>query len=397
MSSYKIKVNNEAESKEAQELFFQLRYEKGVCSLGGYPAIIVTTKSWATENYCSTRALGLNNPAHENHKEITLPELRDLVVLKRNDVEDATHIGKSGSQYYLGANSYFWDGMKWDQRDFSNLGHLKPIEKTMKEYLVPNNGGYRVAVQDAGLPIAEDWVAIPEGAECAILVPDNIIYFWKSNLFIGGIREDWVDMGIGYDANWYLSTVDGSKIIWQRATQPEELPFIDDEPKVETASGYQLDVVGQNTYGSRSRENGESDESYRQYLMRFKTNQPKSLNDQYAEIEQVRQAIKVKSGSDSDHAIDAMSFGFMGVSEDTSQAQQQNSSAWDVQIGGDHYKQFQIQPMQFALENKLDAAQQNVIKYIMRHSFKNGKQDLEKAKHYIDLMIEFYYGENKNN
>lgn len=93
-----------------------------------------------------------------------------------------------------------------------------------------------------------------------------------------------------------------------------------------------------------------------------------TLNDQYAEIEQVRQHKK----------------------------HERNSSAWDVQVGGDHYKQFQIQPMQFALENKLDAAQQNVIKYIMRHSFKNGKQDLEKAKHYIDLMIEFYYGENNN-
>lgn len=72
-------------------------------------------------------------------------------------------------------------------------------------------------------------------------------------------------------------------------TQPEELPFIDDEPKIETASGYQLDIVGQNTYGSRSRESGEIDTSYRQYLMNFKIDQSKSLNDQYAEIEQVRQ------------------------------------------------------------------------------------------------------------
>ena len=71
-------------------------------------------------------------------------------------------------------------------------------------------------------------------------------------------------------------------------TQPEELPFIDDEPKIETATGYQLDVVGKNTYGSRSRESGESDTSYRQYLMNFKIDQSKSLNDQYAEIEQVR-------------------------------------------------------------------------------------------------------------
>ena len=42
-----------------------------------------------------------------------------------------------------------------------------------------------------------------------------------------------------------------------------------------------------------------------------------TLNDQYAEIEQVRQAVKVKSGSDSDHAADAMSYGFMGGIEAT--------------------------------------------------------------------------------
>ena len=39
----------------------------------------------------------------------------------------------------------------------------------------------------------------------------------------------------------------------------------------------------------------------------------RSINDQYAEIEQVRQAIKVESGSDSDHALDAMSFSLMGA------------------------------------------------------------------------------------
>lgn len=52
-----------------------------------------------------------------------------------------------------------------------------------------------------------------------------------------------------------------------------------------------------------------------------------TLNDQYAEIEQVRQAIKVKSGSDSDHALDAMSFGLMGLSADANHAQQQTIEA----------------------------------------------------------------------
>ena len=68
------------------------------------------------------------------------------------------------------------------------------------------------------------------------------------------------------------------------------------------------------------------------------------------------------------------------------------ASQWDIQVGGDHYKSMKIQPAQFALENKLDYCQANAIKYICRHESKNGKQDLEKAKHYIDLLIEHYYG-----
>lgn len=66
-------------------------------------------------------------------------------------------------------------------------------------------------------------------------------------------------------------------------------------------------------------------------------------------------------------------------------------SAWDTQVGGDHYKKYKIQPMLFALENNLNPLQHSVLKYIMRHEDKNGKQDLEKAKHYIDLMIAHYY------
>lgn len=68
------------------------------------------------------------------------------------------------------------------------------------------------------------------------------------------------------------------------------------------------------------------------------------------------------------------------------------SVALDVQIGGDHYKNMKIQPVEFALANGLDFCQGSAIKYILRHAEKGGKQDLEKAKHFIDLMIQHYYG-----
>lgn len=64
-------------------------------------------------------------------------------------------------------------------------------------------------------------------------------------------------------------------------------------------------------------------------------------------------------------------------------------NALDVQVGGDHYKTMKIQPMEFSMANGLDACQHTVIKYVTRFRTKGGVQDLEKAKHVIDMLIEF--------
>jgi len=71
-----------------------------------------------------------------------------------------------------------------------------------------------------------------------------------------------------------------------------------------------------------------------------------------------------------------------------------NKSALDIQISGDHYKKFKIQPVTFIQENNLSYMQGNVIKYITRYKDKNGKEDLEKVKHYVDLLIEHEYPED---
>jgi hypothetical protein len=64
---------------------------------------------------------------------------------------------------------------------------------------------------------------------------------------------------------------------------------------------------------------------------------------------------------------------------------------WDKQIGGSHYQKFKIQPSKFVIDNKLLYPEGCVIKYIIRHSRKNGKEDLLKAKHFIDMIIERDY------
>ena len=69
-----------------------------------------------------------------------------------------------------------------------------------------------------------------------------------------------------------------------------------------------------------------------------------------------------------------------------------NLNAFDIQIGGDHYKHYAIQPLQFIEANKLSFAEGCVVKYLMRYKEKGGIEDLKKAKHYIDLIIESEYG-----
>lgn len=67
-------------------------------------------------------------------------------------------------------------------------------------------------------------------------------------------------------------------------------------------------------------------------------------------------------------------------------------SSKDVQVGGKHYL-MPVQPIDFIEKNNLTFAQGNVIKYITRYKLKNGKEDLLKAKHYIDLILEREYPE----
>ena len=67
--------------------------------------------------------------------------------------------------------------------------------------------------------------------------------------------------------------------------------------------------------------------------------------------------------------------------------------AYDKQIGGSHYKKLKIQPSEFINKNKILFAEGNAIKYICRHADKGGKEDLKKAKHYIDMIIERDYAE----
>lgn len=69
-------------------------------------------------------------------------------------------------------------------------------------------------------------------------------------------------------------------------------------------------------------------------------------------------------------------------------AEDVNMSAKDTQVGGSHYQKLAIQPIDYILQNHLGYCEANVVKYITRWKDKNGVEDLQKAKHYIDILIE---------
>lgn len=63
-------------------------------------------------------------------------------------------------------------------------------------------------------------------------------------------------------------------------------------------------------------------------------------------------------------------------------------TALDIQIDGRHYKDLPIQPAEYIHANALGYMEGNVVKYVSRWRKKNGINDLLKAKHYIELLIE---------
>lgn len=62
--------------------------------------------------------------------------------------------------------------------------------------------------------------------------------------------------------------------------------------------------------------------------------------------------------------------------------------AADIQVGGNHYKKFRIQPAEFCIVNNLNGGLYNVLKYVMREK-ENRLEDLAKAGHVLQLLMQF--------
>jgi len=69
-------------------------------------------------------------------------------------------------------------------------------------------------------------------------------------------------------------------------------------------------------------------------------------------------------------------------------------SALDKQPGGSHYKKYKIQPVEYTVANNLSFLAGNVIKYVTRYKDKGGAEDIRKAMHYLELILQFEYPAN---
>lgn len=69
-------------------------------------------------------------------------------------------------------------------------------------------------------------------------------------------------------------------------------------------------------------------------------------------------------------------------------AEKNPTTALDVQIGGNHYKKYAYQPIEFAVDANLSYIHGAIIKYIVRYEDKNGVEDIKKVIHYCELAIE---------
>jgi hypothetical protein len=71
----------------------------------------------------------------------------------------------------------------------------------------------------------------------------------------------------------------------------------------------------------------------------------------------------------------------------------EKQKALDTQIAGSHYKDMAIQPLEFCQRNRIPFCESNVIKYCCRHRTKNGKEDILKAIHNLQVILQLEYND----
>ncbi len=109
--------------------------------------------------------------------------------------------------------------------------------------------------------------------------------------------------------------------------------------------------------------------------------------DYEAAVNHLTDAVLVDSSGDSDALLALAYF----QSQNYEAAARHYRRALDHQPGGNHYLQKAIQPIEYIQAHDLGFCEGNVIKYVTRHKEKHGREDIEKAIHYLQFILEFQY------
>lgn len=196
MENYKVKVSNEAESKEVQELLFSLGYYWAYKDIGKNfyykdgDVHLYANKNGMLATGVISQTDFFNNWSGE---ELTIPELRQLA--SRESLNDT----------------------------------YAEIEQVRKEYL--DSAKNYTYVQDTAKR-SEDWIEIPEGAEVATFNGGQLV-FWKNNgelSYSMDFSSYWERLEDGLSTLKEYTDYYGDHVVWSRYTQPDPLPFIDDNP-----------------------------------------------------------------------------------------------------------------------------------------------------------------------
>lgn len=188
---------------------------------------------------------------HE-HKELTIPQLRDMVVLKRNDRNDRTHTDQDNWSWFISSNGVGYvfgagnaNGLhQWDESSL-NMVDLKPVTKAetiMKEYLVKNQNDEYVLLNDVSRIPSEFVVEVPEGADKATLCGDYLIY-WKGSNLSFSIKEEceWCcakkHPNSFFQFDEYMSGHKDALVIWQRDAPNVEKTALDELLELRISDG----------------------------------------------------------------------------------------------------------------------------------------------------------------
>ena len=186
MEKFKVKVTNKSEVLEIEKTLSTIGMVSSNYSGFSYPKYIANNIDGEFSDYTMTDSV------IDNFKLITIQELRDMVVLKRNSVGDATHkcLWDVNPEYYIDSKGsvYFYkrelDTSFWvktvNSKDWCDKS-LKPIkEEVMKEYLEKQaDGSYKIMVR--GIDGKNGDIEVPDGADCARNTSDGL-EFYKDNL-----------------------------------------------------------------------------------------------------------------------------------------------------------------------------------------------------------------------